>query len=55
MPDRVLQIIKPGYPLTGMCELCRQVFLSRSENPDQAERDINKQFDSHRCETNDPA
>ena len=49
MSERGLRIVRPTYPITGICEHCSQIFLSREENPDLAEKHIRTQFDAHKC------
>jgi hypothetical protein len=49
MAKRRLQIIRSDYPVSGMCDQCRQVFISRNEKLDVAELHVMSQFEAHEC------
>jgi hypothetical protein len=49
MPKRKLRIVRPDFPITGVCEYCNQVFISRLEPPEAAMQEIRDQFDAHKC------
>lgn len=49
MSKRKLQIIRSEFPVSGMCDECREVFVSLKERIDAAEMDIKSQFDGHDC------
>jgi hypothetical protein len=49
MPKRKLRIVRPTFPVTAVCEYCNRVFLSRKENDNAAEQEIQAQFDAHKC------
>jgi hypothetical protein len=53
MPTRKLRIVRFDYPLTGICEHCNQTFLSRDENLYEAGKQIQAQFDAHKCTLTD--
>jgi hypothetical protein len=49
MAERNLRIVKLSYPMTGLCEHCNAAFVSRSEDPVVAERDVKVRFAEHEC------
>jgi hypothetical protein len=53
MPKRNLRIVGFVYPLTGICEHCNQTSLSRNENLDLAGKQVQDDFDAHKCKPMD--
>jgi hypothetical protein len=43
----VLRMTRVVYPLTGICELCEQSFMSRNEDLEQADKEIMTAFNAH--------
>jgi hypothetical protein len=51
MAERTFRLLRVQYPLAAVCDTCHKVFTSRSENPDQAEKEVRVAFDQHKCES----
>jgi hypothetical protein len=49
MADRRLKIVRNSHPVTAVCESCEQTFMSRSEDAEQADKEIRIAFDMHTC------
>jgi hypothetical protein len=50
MYKRKVRIVKPNFPLTGVCEHCNKNFISRNEELEQAHWEVVVQFSAHTCE-----
>jgi hypothetical protein len=49
MVERTFRLVRVGYPLAAECEACGKNFVSRADDPAQAEKDIRAAFDKHPC------
>lgn len=49
MSQRNLKIMRAEYPVSGICEECLQIFVSRHERLDVAEMHVKLQFEVHDC------
>jgi hypothetical protein len=49
MQKRKLRIVKPPLPAIGVCERCNSQFKSNQTSQDDAEKEIQAQFDAHKC------
>ena len=53
MQKRKLRVVKRTPVALGVCELCNSQFHSNKVLEDDAESDMQSQFDSHKCQLTD--
>jgi hypothetical protein len=53
MAKRTFRLVRVGYPLAAECEACGKNFVSRADDPAQAEQEIRAAFDAHKCRPRD--
>ena len=49
MPKRSLRIVNSSDPLFAICEACNATFTSFAFRSEEAEREVEHQFDAHEC------
>jgi hypothetical protein len=53
MAQRTFRLVRVGYPLAAECEACGKNFVSRADDPAQAEKEIRAAFEAHKCKRED--